>query len=97
VLLRGYYQGRFRDQVMVTLQAEYRLPVFWRIGLVGFAEAGQVAPRAGDLAVDAFKASLGGGLRFLLAPREGVNIRADYGWGFGVGAGGFYLAIGEAF
>jgi hypothetical protein len=36
-------------------------------------------------------------LRFLLAPREGVNIRADYGWGFGVGAGGFYLAIGEAF
>jgi hypothetical protein len=97
VLLRGYYQGRFRDQVLVTVQAEYRLPVVWRLGLVGFAEAGQVAPRVGDLAADAFKASLGGGLRFLLAPREGVNIRADYGWGFDVGSGGFYLAIGESF
>jgi len=46
VLLRGYYQGRFRDHTLVALQGEYRLPVFWRIGLVGFAEAGQVAPRA---------------------------------------------------
>jgi hypothetical protein len=97
VLLRGYYQGRFRDHTLVALQGEYRLPVFWRIGLVGFAEAGQVAPRVGDLAFDGFKASLGAGLRFLLAPREGVNIRADYGYGFDVKAGGFYLAIGEAF
>ena len=97
VLLRGYYQGRFRDKLLVALQAEYRLRLIWRIGLVGFAEAGQVAPRAGDLAFDAFKASLGGGVRFLLAPREGVNVRADYGWGFDVGSGGFYLAIGEAF
>jgi len=97
VLLRGYYQGRFRDKLLVALQAEYRLPVIWRIGLVGFAEAGRVAPRAADLAFDAVKASLGGGIRFLLAPSEGVNIRADYGYGFDVKAGGFYLAIGEAF
>jgi outer membrane protein assembly factor BamA len=97
VLLRGYYQGRFRDQVLVAAQGEYRSPVLWRIGVVAFAEAGQVAPHAGDLAFDGFKASLGGGLRFLLAPREGVNIRADYGWGFDVKSGGFYLAVGEAF
>jgi len=97
VLLRGYYAGRFRDQVMVALQTEYRFPVIWRIGLVAFAEAGQVAPRAGDPRFDAFKASLGGGLRFLLAPKEGLNIRADYGYGFDVKAGGFYLGIGEAF
>ena len=97
VLLRGYYQGRFRDQVMVALQTEYRLPVVWRIGLVAFAEVGQVASRAGDVRFDAFKAAAGGGLRFLLAPKEGLNIRADYGYGFDVKAGGFYLAIGEAF
>lgn len=97
VLLRGYYQGRFRDQVMVALQTEYRLPVIWRIGVVAFAEAGQVAPRLDDLALDAFKASLGGGLRFLLSPKEGLNVRADYGYGFDVKSGGFYLAIGEAF
>jgi hypothetical protein len=97
VLLRGYFQGRFRDKVLVAVQAEYRLPVIWRIGLVGFAETGRVAPRVSDLGFDGLKTSVGGGLRFLLAPSEGVNIRADYGWGFDVGAGGFYLAIGEAF
>lgn len=97
VLLRGYYQGRFRDQVLVATQAEYRLHVFWRIGLVGFAETGRVAPRVGNLSFDGLKTSVGGGLRFLLAPSEGVNIRADYGWGFDVKSGGFYLAIGEAF
>ena len=97
VLLRGYYQGRFRDQVLVAAQAEYRLRAFWRIGLVGFAEAGRVAPRVADLSFDGLKASVGGGLRFLLAPSEGINIRADYGYGFDVKAGGFYLAIGEAF
>jgi outer membrane protein assembly factor BamA len=97
VLLRGYYQGRFRDRVLVAFQTEYRLSVLWRIGLVAFAEAGQVAPRVGDLRVDAFKASLGGGLRLLLSPKEGLNIRADYGYGLDVKAGGFYLAIGEAF
>jgi len=96
-LLRGYYQGRFRDQVLVAAQAEYRLHVVWRLGLVGFAETGRVAPRMGDLSFSGLKTSVGGGLRFLLAPSEGVNIRADYGWGFDVGSGGFYLAIGEAF
>jgi hypothetical protein len=97
VLLRGYYAGRFRDQLMIAFQTEYRLPVIWRIGMVAFAEAGQVAPRAGDLQWDGFKASVGGGLRFLLSPKEGLNIRADYGYGFDVKAGGFYLGIGEAF
>jgi len=96
-LLRGYYQGRFRDEVLVALQSEYRLPVFWRIGAVGFAAVGRVAPRYGDLSLDDLKVSLGGGLRFLLSRQEGLNIRADYGWGFDVQSGGFYLGIGEAF
>jgi len=96
-LLRGYYQGRFRDRMLVAIQSEYRMRVIWRIGVVVFAEAGQVAPRVGDLRFDAFKASLGGGLRVLLSPREGLNIRADYGYGLDVKSGGFYLAIGEAF
>jgi len=97
VLLRGYYQGRFRDNVMVAFQGEYRFPVIWRIGLVGFGEAGQVAPAVADLGFKRFKTSVGGGLRFLLSSKEGLNIRADYGWGFDVESGGFYLGIGETF
>lgn len=96
-LMRGYFQGRFRDKHLVVLQAEYRLPVFWRIGVVGFGSVGQVAPTLGELGFDRFKGSAGGGFRFLLSPQEGLNIRADFAYGFDVKSTGFYLGIGEAF
>jgi hypothetical protein len=41
------------------------------------------------------KPAAGFGLRFLLAPDEGLNLRAD--WGFGNGSSGFYLGMGEVF
>jgi len=97
VLLRGYYQGRFRDRNLRAVEAEYRAPLWWRIGVVGFVGVGQVAGTLDRFQFDRFKASVGGGLRFLLDPKAGLNIRADYGWAFDVGTGGFYLNIGEAF
>ena len=97
VLLRGYYQGRFRDRNLRAVEAEYRAPLWWRIGVVGFAGVGQVWGALDHFRANRFKASLGGGLRFLLDPKAGLNIRADYGWAFDVGTGGFYLNIGEAF
>lgn len=96
-LLRGYFQGRYLDRQLLAFQGEYRLPVWWRIGAVAFGAAGQVADRWGDFAFDRFHASVGGGIRFLISPAEGLNLRADYGWGFDVNSGGFYLSIGEAF
>jgi hypothetical protein len=95
-LLRGYYDGRFRDRHLTALQAEYRAPLWWRIGAVAFVEAGQVAGSFGDFRWGGFKTSLGGGIRIRLSD-EGLNIRADYGYGLAVEEGGFYLAIGEAF
>lgn len=97
VLLRGYFQGRFRDRNLVALQAEYRAPLIWRIGVVGFGAAGRVANRLDAFALDGIKVSAGGGLRFLLSRQEGLNIRADFAYGFDVKSSGFYLAIGEAF
>ncbi len=96
-LLRGYFGGRFRDQDLVSFQVEYRVPVWWRFGAVGYVSAGQVAPRLDQLALGRFKPAAGFGLRILLSPEEGLNIRADYGWGFDVTSTGFYLSIGEAF
>jgi len=94
-LLRGYYQGRYRDRTLLAFQAEYRLPLFWRFGAAGFAGVGQVAPDLGAIGLDRFWVGGGAGLRFLLAKREGLNIRADFA--FGEGSSGFYLSIGEAF
>jgi outer membrane protein assembly factor BamA len=96
-LLRGYYGGRFRDKNLVAFQAEYRIPVFWRFGIVGFAEAGQVADALNDMRFSRTKVSAGGGLRFLLSPKEGLALRLDYGWGFDTSTSGFYISLGEAF
>ena len=95
-LLRGYYDGRFRDRFMAAVQAEYRLRVWWRFGTVFFAAAGQVAPDPRGIRVDGFHPSGGLGLRFLLDPAQGVNIRIDYGVGEG-GASGVYITATEAF
>jgi outer membrane protein assembly factor BamA len=94
-LLRGYFEGRYRDRDLLALQAEYRAPVWWRFGVVGFAGVGQVSPDLSGFGLDAFHASGGAGVRFLLSPGEGLNLRADLG--FGENGSGFYLSMGEAF
>lgn len=92
--MRGYFGGRFRDNHLAAFQAEYRLPLVWKFGLVGFAGAGRVFGRLGDLGLSGFKAVAGWGLRFKVTP-EGANIRLDFG--YGKGTSGMYLTAGEAF
>lgn len=94
-LLRGYFQGRYRDRSLLALQGEYRLPLFGRFGAAGFVGFGQVAPDISEFGFDRFWVAGGAGLRFLLAKREGLNIRADFA--IGQGSSGFYLSLGEAF
>lgn len=97
-LLRGYFQGRYRDRNLLAFQAEYRAPIWWRFGIVGFASAGQVAHKLADVRLTSrFHPAVGLGLRFKLAEEEGLNLRADYGWGFDVKSGGFYLSFSEAY
>jgi outer membrane protein assembly factor BamA len=95
-LLRGYYDGRYRDRHALVAQAEYRAHVAWRIGAVAFAGAGQVAPRAADFHLDGFHLSGGGGLRLRLDQRNRRNLRLDFGIGES-GASGMYITVGEAF
>ncbi|MBN2199056.1 MAG: BamA/TamA family outer membrane protein [Candidatus Aminicenantes bacterium] len=94
-IMRGYYSGRYRDRHLLAFQAEYRLPVWWRFGLVGFAGLGQVAERPGRFGPEGMKCSAGFGVRFKIAPSEGTNIRLDFAWG--KGTSGFYFTAGEAF
>ena len=94
--MRGYYAGRYRDKNAGFLQAEYRVPLFWRIGAVGFADMGNVGPEIKDVNLEHFKYSYGGGLRFALNQSEKLNLRLDYGLAKGHSQG-FYLQLGEAF
>jgi outer membrane protein assembly factor BamA len=93
--LRGYYFGRYRDKAYVMGQAEWRVPLFWRLGAAVFVAAGNVAPTVGELSGDHLKAAGGGGLRLNLAKETPVNIRLDAA--AGPGTFGLYLTLGEAF
>jgi hypothetical protein len=94
-LMRGYYYGRYRDKNLAVLQAEYRMPVWKRLGLVGFAGVGDVAPAPGRFRLGSFKAAGGFGFRFLFDPKEKTSIRLDFG--FGKDTSGMYITATEAF
>lgn len=93
--MRGYYQGRYREQNYLALQAEYRLPLFWRIGLTAFAGAGEVWNWKQPYQLEVFKFTTGGGIRFLMDKKDQVNLRLDFA--VGNHTTGFYIAFGEAF
>lgn len=94
-ILRGYPRNRYRDMRFMGTQLEYRLPLFWRIGVVGFAGIGEVFDQTSEISLNYLKFSFGGGLRLMLNRKERVNLRLDYG--IGQGSTGFYLGLMEAF
>ncbi|MFB6279522.1 MAG: BamA/TamA family outer membrane protein [Salinibacter sp.] len=92
--MRGYREGRFRDDVYWTLQAEYRLPLFWRLKGTVFASVGEVGPRVGADLFDEVEAAVGAGGRFRLT-EDGVHGRLDVAYSrTGVE---LYISLGEAF
>jgi outer membrane protein assembly factor BamA len=94
-LLRGYYEGRYRDKNLAAIEAEYRLPLFWRIGMVVFGGFADIGPTFSDLDFKRLKPSYGLGLRFLFDKKEKIWVRLDVA--FGKGASGFYISVFEAF
>jgi outer membrane protein assembly factor BamA len=92
--LRGWREGRFRDNLATAAQVELRVPLPDRFAAVVFVSAGEVAHDLGALRADELRVAGGAGLRFRLTP-EGTNIRLD----FAVSAAGpeVYLVLLEAF
>jgi hemolysin activation/secretion protein len=95
-IMRGYYRGRFRDNYVTAFQAEYRMPVYKRIGIVAFAGLGKVY-NPSELNLDGLHYSYGGGLRYKINKREKLNLRIDYARGDPHYLGYFYLGFAESF
>ena len=95
MIMRGYYQGRYLDNLLLAAQAEYRVHVWKNIGAVGFAALGDVAEKFRDFKLSRLKPSAGVGLRYALIPEENLNIRVDFA--VGQATNNFYIGISEAF
>jgi hypothetical protein len=98
-MMRGYYNGRFRDRNLLAGQTELRYRLSDRIGVVGFLGTGQVFNKTFSL--DEFKPNYGGGLRYFFDTEKGLSIRVDYGVGEKRPGesrqSGVYIGLGEAF
>jgi hypothetical protein len=93
--LRGYTQGRYRDRVMTTAQAETRWHSEGRIGATAFAGFGQVASSVGKLRKSEVLPAGGLGLRYKLTREFPMHIRFDYAWGKNGNL--VYFSVAEAF
>lgn len=99
-IMRGYYSGRYRDNNLLAMQAELRLRLNQRIGLVGFGGMGSVFGKE-EINMANLKPSVGGGFRYFFDVQKGLSIRMDYAVGEKrTGEDrqkGFYLSLGESF
>jgi outer membrane protein assembly factor BamA len=86
--LRGYDTSRFIDRHSALVNVEYRWQLRKRLQIVGFVDAGQVAPSFSDFAANRFQTAFGAGVRYR-------GFRFDYA----VGRDGsrFHVGFGPSF
>ncbi len=94
-VMRGYFEGRYRDKDLLAVQVEYRFPIFWRVGGAVFAGAGTVAPEVTRFRIRHVKPGAGLGLRYMYDLVEKMNVRVDVG--FGRNNMSVYITANEAF
>ena len=93
--LRGYTTGEFQNRRMFATQAEYRLELPKRLGLVAFGGVGGTARRWSEFRSDQLLPAAGAGLRFTLDKKNHINYRIDFA--FGREGRTISIGVGEAF
>ncbi len=73
--LRGFRQGMYRENVLMLLQTEYRLPIYKRLKAAFFCSAGDVV-NSSNYDIDKLKIAYGAGLRYRLNDAR-VHLRFD--------------------
>jgi hypothetical protein len=93
--IRGYTSGKYRDNQVYALQAEYRWNFYRRFGAVGFFGLATATEKLGSILDNELLPGGGIGFRYLMLPDERINIGLDLA--FGKEDWGLYFRIGEAF
>jgi len=96
MILRGYYQGRYRDNQLFASQVEYRLRFHKWFGITTFMALGNVFSSQFPERSGALKSAAGLGFRILVDPEENSFMRFDFAL-TRQNDFGFYVSFGEAF
>tara|TARA_B100001996_G_scaffold365029_1_gene334540 strand:- start:156 stop:1262 length:1107 start_codon:yes stop_codon:yes gene_type:complete len=94
-IMRGFYEGRYRDNNAVASQFEIRHKILSRIGYVLFFGLGQVSNNITEFNLSEMHSNYGFGFRFQLNKNDPTNIRFDIG--LFSGGGGLLIKFREAF
>ena len=98
-MMRGYYDGRYRDRNLLAGQTELRYRINARFGIAGFVGTGEVF--RSQFSFDELKPDYGGGVRYFFDTDKGLSIRLDYGIGQKPAGEpretGFYISLGQSF
>lgn len=95
-MMRGFFQGRYRDNNTYTLQTEYRYKISRFVKIAYFASIGNTSRHFEDLFSQNLLFSQGVGLRFLVNKSKKIYLRADAALS-NIGSFGYYFRIGDAF
>jgi outer membrane protein assembly factor BamA len=95
-IMRGMFNGRYRDRAMWSAQAEYRIPINKFLVGAAFVAAGGVANSIQAFSIDDTHITGGGGLRVLLNKKKNVYIRFDFAMNSN-GTSAFYFKTFDAF
>jgi hypothetical protein len=90
-VMRGFFEGKFRDRHALVFQGEYRLPIYRNLGMVLFGHTGQVAPEIRNFGWGKFRYGAGIGFRYRINS-DGLNIRLDFAVG---DQKAFYFGLNE--
>jgi hypothetical protein len=97
---RPYTHGRFRGEDLAYTEVEWRFPLQKskdRLGGVVFVNATTASSRTDNVDLFSyFQAGYGAGLRYMISPKNRVNIGLDYGRGIH-GASAIFLNLNEMF
>jgi hypothetical protein len=88
--LRGFSDFRFRDASLLLLQAEYRMKLWGPLDLTLYVDAGDVAPRVGNLRLSDLKHDFG--LSVSLMRVNATALRFDFAFGGGEGTHTYFTA-----
>lgn len=79
-IMRGFYDQRFRDRVLCSIQNELRIKLDTRWILNLFLDIGQVAPKPGRLSLSGFRTTYGLAVGFYIdkAARIAINVEVGF-------------------
>jgi len=95
-LLRGFRQGKYKENMMMVMQAEYRLPIYKRFKAALFCATGDVFDSNNFQMSDKMKIAYGAGLRCRVNDAR-VHIRFDVAKNNYSDKLQFYITATEAF